>query len=253
MPPPPSLTGVLRTIDGATMHIVDGKLHRENGPAVVHPDGRTESWLHGAFQPCPGVPVDTARSYVFLHADGLDDQFMHQLRAHADRMTRDDREALERMTSLFVPMGDSEEGSLMQWVSTGTRAAIACRALQEVNPDAPPLVSHRRRTNDPPRPPFLETYRVNPASLKKTVDRLSSAMRVNLEHVKARLRTFCSEGKHGLSSKDAPSIDLVASYSNQEGRGASTLLEWGRAATREHALVAILHEEIDKDFSMKRA
>ena len=34
-------------VDGTQLWYFDGRLHREGGPAVIHPDGRTEHFTHG--------------------------------------------------------------------------------------------------------------------------------------------------------------------------------------------------------------
>ena len=43
------MSGVKRfkKIDGTIVHLLDGKLHNWEEPAVIHPDGKKEYWLFG--------------------------------------------------------------------------------------------------------------------------------------------------------------------------------------------------------------
>ena len=38
---------ILTDIDGKKAWYVDGVLHREDGPAIVHPNGKTNYWFRG--------------------------------------------------------------------------------------------------------------------------------------------------------------------------------------------------------------
>ncbi len=264
---PLPLTGVLCTNEGATVYLVDGLLHREDGPAVTHADGRTERWVRGVFQPCLGVSVDAARDYVALHTNGLGDDLLQRLRRQHDQMTRSDREALERVVSLF----DRDAGgawradSLMAWMSTETRASAACRALQALRPDIAPIVSPKRgdRPRTPPSPmeplpppaysePQPPPYQASGyMTTDAVVDRLCY-MKVGLEHVKDRLGQFCRKGSHGLRGRDLPGVNGVASYSDRNASGcflSTSLVEWARGAGHAQALHAVLLEEIDREYS----
>ena len=106
---------------------------------------------------------------------------------------------------------------------------------------------HRRRTNDPTTT-LPETYRVNPASLKKTVDRLVGHARQPRARQGPPAHILSRGESIGLVEQGRASIDLCRELQQPgRARGASTLLR-GRAATSRARPVAILHEEIDKDF-----
>ena len=51
-------------------------LHREDGPAVEHPDGRKEWWIHGIPHRVDGPAIE--------HADGVKGWFIHGERHRID-------------------------------------------------------------------------------------------------------------------------------------------------------------------------
>ena len=268
---PPPLTGVLCTNEGATVYLVDGLLHRNDGPAVTYADGRTENWIRGVFQPCRGVSLGTARDYVALHLDGQGDHLLQCLLRQSGQMTRADHEALKKVTSFFEKdvAGAWKPDSFMAWMSNETRASAACRALQALNPDAPPVVSPKRRDLHTPRsppspmeplpppayqqpspPPYEASGYVTPEAM---VDQLCR-MKVALEHVKTRLQEFCRESNHNLRGRDLPSTNEISSYADKNGSGCflpTSLVDWGRRAGHAKALHVILLEALDKDYRMK--
>ncbi len=273
---PPPLTGVLVTKEGATVYLEDGLLHREDGPAVTHADGRKENWIRGVFQPCLGVSVKTAENFVSIHGLCLGDRLWKRLMDQRDQLPRADREALEQVTlpCVEVSFGGWPSGSLMAWISNETRAAAACRAVQVLNPKAPPLVSPKRSDLAPRTPPSPMDPLPPPAgrplpppahqppceaggnmSIEEIVTRLAS-MRIPLgfAQVKRHVLETCVMRlifNHGLSE--------VTSFAEKDHYGVfckGSLVAWGRANEERSSVLrdclAYLMEKADSGSVDKR-
>jgi hypothetical protein len=58
---PEDFTGIATRENGTQVYYNNGKRHREDGPAIIHPNGEVEYWVHG--RPCTAKEIETICQY----------------------------------------------------------------------------------------------------------------------------------------------------------------------------------------------
>ncbi len=70
---PKDYTGIVEHLNGSKWWILNGKWHREDGPAIIKPDGTKRWYLNGKYHRVDGPAIEYAdgSKYWYLNGDSL--------------------------------------------------------------------------------------------------------------------------------------------------------------------------------------
>jgi hypothetical protein len=95
--------------EGTIFYRVNGQLHREDGPAVIHPDGGKEWWLNGERH--------RSRGPAIIYSDGSQEWYrndqLHRLNGPAIKCADNGAQIYYRngvLIKIMFKVGDQEEG-----------------------------------------------------------------------------------------------------------------------------------------------